>query len=298
MSDIRCQLDLSQSKIPLTVGEKFYLLCEGLWPEVKPESYELRLDEQDQYKLKLLRIDFESKEKAKLTFTSYQTGQHQIKAIQLVSAENSIVLGDVQFEVATVIQPSEAPPEPYGPIGPFSLHLPLWVWLVAGTLFLALTGYIGLRIRRKWQKKKLVEDMLSHESAQSPYFHYHHILRQVLRKHIVLAHPNQKVAIQEANAILTELEKAYRLYLGKTLLIPTIQWSDATILKEIKSDHHHLFEDLDEELKSLFAEYDRAKKSDQNLFSKDVIQLIELSRKTVDHIHEKMKERAKKEDSL
>jgi len=73
------------------VGRIFTVNCVGPWPKINLDKLEIRLEETDKHKLKLVSFKQEN-DKAELQVTSYKTGEHHLKLVQLVDDEHSVVL--------------------------------------------------------------------------------------------------------------------------------------------------------------------------------------------------------------
>jgi hypothetical protein len=283
VADIQCRLEIPNASgegAALTVGQIFLLNCEGPWPEMKSDAIELRLDKENAYKLKLLKFDFLSKTQAQLTVTSYKAGQHQLKAVQVVDAENSAVLGDLNFAVNSVINPQQPPKEPYGPFGPLVLHLPIWYPLSLVLLFAAMASIFFYRWRRRRQKMKLLDRMRLNEYAMDPFFQFYQTARKLQRGYGFFS--GIPLQTGEAAKFVFELEQAYKIYLARRFQIPTLYWSERRILRDLKRNHRAFFQVFRLEVRRSLAEISRAVKAGGTMNEKDCQQLFDLLRKQVD----------------
>ncbi|PIS09891.1 MAG: hypothetical protein COT73_12285 [Bdellovibrio sp. CG10_big_fil_rev_8_21_14_0_10_47_8] len=291
MATIPCDVDLSvpgTSDAPagLTVGQVFLLHCKGEWPQgFDPKAMELRLDSQDQHKLKILDLQFVSKEEATLQVTSYRPGEHQLKAVQLVDAGRSVVLGDLSFTVQSVIDPKDPPKEPLGPQGPVGFHFPIWYWIVLVSVLLSVMAALIIKIRARAQKKKLLASMHLDQWASTPSAQFYQTLRRLQRAHVFLSGGEATPA--QAQIVVDELQEAFRLYLARLYLIPTLAWGDKKILRDLKKNHSEVNEHFGEELRKALAELQRAQTDaakGKSMTAKDCEQLLALLRKQVDHL--------------
>ncbi len=286
---MQCRMEIpkTEGEETLTVGRVFNLLCEGEWPQLNPETLKLVLDKENEHKLKLLGFEFRSKTEAQLTLTSYRTGDHNLKALQLVDAEHSVVLGDLQFTVKSVMNPQEPATEPYGPFGPFELSLPLWYPLSILLLLAVAGGLIWRRIHVDRQKKKLLAQMQVLDSSVAPYFQFYQALRKIQRGFSFYsgAEPSQ----QETTHFIDCLNQAYKIYLARQFLIPTLKWNERKILSDLKRNHKNFYSDFRLEIRKALAELSRAQDPKALMGGKDCDQLAQLLRHQVDAIEQWLK---------
>jgi hypothetical protein len=290
MSEAHCNLQTPDGN--LTVGQEFSVTCDGALPHLDIAKTEIRLDEADRYKLHLLSMQ-QTDNQLQLVVTSYEVGDHQLKAVQLVDPTNSLVLGDLSFSVKSVLDPKEPPSEPYGPRGPLGLSLPWWYYALWVVVIAVVVGYVVRRLRQYWQKKKLIEEMVNQGSALTPYHQFTKTIRQLQRQHLFLAEPAGTVPEEEKKAVLSELENSYRLFLGRSFLLPTLQWNDGQILSDLRRSHRSLFRVQGEKIRQLLREYERARSAVQSLQAKDFAQLMQLSRHNVDDLYGYLQRREK-----
>jgi hypothetical protein len=296
MADYNCNIQFGDSPgqappTPVTVGQVFAIVCDGDWSQFSPEQAEIRVDESDKYKIKLLSLEPGARG-ATLKVTSYQAGTHDLKVVQIVNAQESRVLGDLHFQVQSVIDPKQQPPpEPFGPHGPLGLSLPLWYFAVLLAVILLVVGGVTLRVRRVLQKRKMIRELEALGVAATPFAQFNQTMRR-LRREAAFLEGREEGTESEKTVFVQELEKAYRLYLGRTFLIPTLHWNDSLILRELKSHQKALFLLCGKEVDRLFQEFARAKSATKGVQNKDLVQLFELTRKNVDILstHQKKEE--------
>lgn len=157
MSDVNCRIDLpsKDDSSQLTVGQLFHVYCEGDIPKLDQKTAELRLDASAKYKLKMLSLDTSQYRQLKLDLVSYQVGAHSIPAVQLVDTEHSVVLGDLNFTVKSVMDPQNPETEVYGPMGPIKLSWPMeyWLLLIIFSVTLLVVGFAWFIKRWKFQQQ-------------------------------------------------------------------------------------------------------------------------------------------------
>lgn len=277
---MNCQVEIKDTIGPLgkvsekelTVGRPFVLHCEGEWPELNAEKLELRLDAADQRKLKILKFQKNSSSDAMLLVTSYQPGEHQLKAVQLVDADHSVVLGDLQFTVKSVINPQEPPKEPYGPMGPVEFGIPLWFWLSIGFFAAVVGALVWWKIARRARRKKWMLEMKLHERALSPMADLGKTLRLILKD------------LSKGKAHVQELRQAYFYYLARVFQIPTLKMKNGQILNDIKAAQRSLYDDQGAVIMKAMTELDRALATAGDVSEKDLEQLVHLVRRSAEAI--------------
>lgn len=268
--------DLQVPEIPnwdynaLTVGHVFFLNCEGAWGPMDKESLELRTGDKNPDTLRLLRFEQKSDSLAQLKLVSYLPGEHKFQAVQMVDKEHSVLLGDVSITVASVQDQQQPVQEPYGPMGPVKLDMPIIYTLAVIAVVLLLAFVIGFRIWRRKQKQKLLLQMRVGESALAPYHEFYRGIRELQRKN--------EPDLSESAKTLNEL---YRLYIGRTFKTPALAWGDRRILADIASGHRDYMTEQRKNMLKIFAELRRALKS-KTLTQQDIEQLTKIVRDHAD----------------
>jgi hypothetical protein len=288
MAEVNC---LPSIEGTLTVGTVFTLACEGALPKLKSDKLAFRLDEADKYKLQLLSFE-QNDNKALFKVTSYKAGEHHLKKVQLLDGDTAVILGDFDFTVESVLKKEEAKPEPYGPIGPMMLSLPWWYYGLWAAFFLALAFWIFRRVKRRLEKKKLIEEINAFGSSLSPYHFFTQSVRRFLREYSFFTQPDSLVALEERQKVLEEMEKTYRIFIGRSFQVPALQWREDVFLKDIRKRYPGLFAEKGDEMKKIFHEYERAKNHTSTMKAKDIIQILDLSRKSADAIYLSLKAEA------
>lgn len=285
---MKCQIEIppkaGETAVSLTVGREFLLHCskEGPeeWPEIKTDQLQFRLDEGDQFKIKLLHFNFVSQTQADLLVTSYRPGQHQLKMVQVVAGDHSFVLGDLDFTVNSVINPQEPPAEPYGPVGPFSLSLPIWYSLGLVVVILTATLVAAWKWRLRSQKRRLLTAMRLHEFVQDPLYQFYQVTRQVQRSYGFFS--GQESVPSEVTLFVQQINEAFKIYLARQLQVPTLKWSERQIFSDIKKNHRDFYQLFKKDLRQNLAELSRALRHTDRLSAKDCQQLLDLLRRQID----------------
>lgn len=277
MSEINCtvaQLNSNTNSAALNVGSVFELHCPSasdVWQGIAPDQVQLKLPEADQYKLKLLKLDFPSKNEAVLTVTSYKPGSHNLAGVQVVghdaSGDHVVTLAPIQFSVVSVMDQQTPQEEPFGALGPVKLSLPPWYWLVIAGVIAFFAAIIWYRFWKRNKKKKLLAKMHIFETAQTPFFQFHHAIRKVQREVGFVA---DGASLELMTSAVQELSQAYKIYLARTFLIPTLDWTEKQVLSDLKKNYRSIYEEHRSGFKKSLAELSRAQKA---LLQKDALQL-------------------------
>ncbi len=290
MSTIDCKPLQDIETTPLTVGVKFDLSCEGEWPEVFDVSKaEMRISPEDKFKIKMLEIQKQSTTKYLLKVVSYKTGVHDLKAVQLVDADHSVVLSDLKFGVKSVMDPQKPIDKPFGLIGPMDVSVALYYWFAWGfaALFLVLI-VVGL-LKRRWDRKKLILELQQYDSAQTPYQQFHATGRQLKRQHLFLSSESvEKVDEKEFIQLINDIEKSLKLYLTRSYRIPALKWSENVIVSELRKEFkkrgsNQNDEEFLTELKKVLKEGTLMQKT-KNYHGQDVRQLLKMAQAIVEKL--------------
>ncbi len=265
----------------LTVGRKFVLLCEGDIPDLDMTTSEIRLEESQKYALQLVQIDRVDRKTVEFVVVSYKPGSHSLPAVQLVDSQNSVLLGDLTFQVESVLQKNEIK-KPFDSMGAVTLTWPVWIWMIG----LALLGIFLLtslwQMRRKNQRKKALEAFESFGTAQGPYAQMHARLRILNRKHSEIFSAKGNTPPTEAAEILEELELSLAIYVARTLQIIIRDRSLFSLGIELKKKAK---KSKNQDLLKIFfllRELRRAKKNKINLANQDLNQFLQLMRNLPD----------------
>jgi len=284
MSLINCQLENSNSNVPLTVGDPFYFVCQG--SEFLLENpVEIRTDPADEYKLELLNYEINSANQIRIQVRSLKTGMHQLQNVQLVDSKHSLVMDTVQFQVQSILDPNQKT-EPYGPMGPLKVSYPMILWIIL-ILILAIAVIAVLTYAfKKWHFKKLIRQMNFSQYSRSPSLEFYFYSRKISRE------LERTDSLQNLEANLIEIKRQVLIYIGRCFNWPTLYWPDKKILKSTtkelsKSDdqiiHKLHLNQLQKDLNSFFKEMNRLNLKSIQCQSTDVQQMLNLSRKIVDN---------------
>lgn len=284
MAQVQCQIQppgvhegplAKVEEANLTVGRPFLLVCDGEWPDLNLTSLELRLSEEDKYKLNLLKIEKKSGSSYELLVTSHKAGAIEVKAAQLIAGETSVVLSDLKFEVQSVLKEEQQPPqEPYGPMGPLVLGYPYWIWIALVLVVASIAAFVFFKVKSRIQRRKWLEDMRLHDSALTP-----------------IAQLGKSLRIAQRNLVMTteflhHLERDYKFFLARQYEIPTFQLKNNRILKDLKRHHRDVYDNFREEIQKIFAELERAHLNLSKMQPRDFEQLIQILRRNAEALQQ------------
>lgn len=257
----------------LTVGHIFELKCAGSpVAGLSIGSLGLELAKPDRYRLKVISAKSASESSVHLQVTSYQAGENKLENVVLTDGLVRIALSGIQFEVRSVLNPTEQDPKPFPPVPPVSLMWPTEVMVFIGTFVFAL---IGVSFRVYFLRKKRAEFqawLTGHRTPLSPMDQLNKELRRVAKER----NPETQVV---------ELEKVLREYLARELRAPVLTASPKVILKFASGGDRRVKEKLQPLTVRLFGEFSRLqagldKKTIDatEALSKTLPELLEMSR--------------------
>ena len=290
MASFQCKIDIPKvaglDDGVLTVGREFYLNCEGEWPKnLLQEKLHFAAPPEQKYVLRLMKFEFRTPTQADLTVTSYIAGEIKIPNLILTDETQHLELGPVDFQVKSVIQQGEKQgekTEPFGPIGPATIGIPFFYWMILFAAIGIVTVSIVLRIWRASQRRAMLERLKQHDSAMTPIQEFHGSMRKLQRANPVFY--GKEVGNEVLRAGIEELSRMFRIYLSRRLRVPAFEWSERLIMKDIQSYHGIIFNDHARKIRDLFTEFKKAQGSAEKLHSKDVTQLSESLRNALEGI--------------
>lgn len=297
---MQCQVDIPEIKglndREITVGRIFLLNCKGEWPKnLVVEKLQLKIAETAKYQIHLLGFEFRSGEEADLKVTAYKAGPVKLQNLQLTDGSQTLDLGPVQYEVASVLEkPQEGQPkvEAFGPMGPASIPIPLSYFLIVALIAAALGLLIGRKIYRFSQRRRLLAKLRQHDSALAPVQQFHQNLRALRRQSPIFF--GAAVERNDIDQAFESLNQMFRLFLIRELRVPAMEWSDKLILKDIKRYYAAVYREMGLPLKKLLNEFSLAQRNRETLSAQDILVLTEQCRKLVEGIERELAKGASK----
>lgn len=273
----------------LTVGREFVWSCAGTWPGWASEAgLRFFLEPQHQYSLKLLRAEKVSPDTLELLATTYTHGQVDLPNVIFGTETEKVELGPLHLEVRSVQDPQNPVAEPYGPLGPIGIGVPLVYWLILAAVILALVSASGFRWLRYSQRRRLLEKMREHDSPLSPIAEFHQNIRRLQRQRALYA--GTVISAEEPREVMKELERFFRIFFLRKFRLPAFDWSDRVLLGQFRRQHKNQAKENAEALRKLLKEFAAARTA-SSVEAKDVIQLTDHARNLAEKIERGVGER-------
>lgn len=297
MSELKCGVstEFAAQIKDLTVGQVFAYRCQGAWPGYGEQetldlsAWELTHDfkkpelqgalagsgeaavgsppadqKPDPYILKVLqvqRLDGTAEDGVfELQVVGYRVGDHQMKAVQFLSKESSVVLGDLNFTVKSVQKPEEPIQEPFGAMGPLSFAVP---WSMLGLLLAIVIATTAILLFPVFQRRKRKRWM-----AELPPLRQSQPEQELYR---ALRHDKK---IEDINA-------SFRLFLARKFQMPAHRLSSSQVLRELKLKQNSRAKLYEAQLKEILYELDRSLGTSQ-MSEADLESLRARARKVLD----------------
>jgi hypothetical protein len=242
----------------LTVGSLFDLHCKGDIPvEWRETPVTLKFAQQEQaytlYLLKTLKLE---KNEAEFVVTGYKAGKHNPEYVRILQGENGFEFLKPTWNIASVLKPNEQT-QPYGPMGPWFLMLPSWIWVTVAILFIAFVTILVRFLRRRIQRKRMLEELDKHKTVLTPVNQFYRDSRLFQRR------LHQSQSSNEYKNLLAGLNREFRLFVLREFKIPTLDWSDRAIVEDLRKHHYHSYRVGGDNLKKTLRELTRLQTQDQ-----------------------------------
>ncbi len=275
----------------LTVGAPFKMNCRGdievQW--VKDFPVELVFPKkEDSYTLYVLKTESLAANEAQFLVTAYKAGEHKLEYVRVVqrqgpgaadaadAAHLGFEMAKPEWTVKSVLNPN-GKNEPVPPFGPWSISLPMWM-ILAVVLALCAVAYFGVRkLRKVNQRNKMLAELEHHKTALSPLHQYYRDARNLRRR---LHNVKQ---VEELGELSRDLNREFRLYVLRQFLIPTLDWSDGQIVRDLRRRHKKVYNAAGDHLRKTLRELTRLQVMQPVLF-KDVEQMQRMSLEAVEKI--------------
>ena len=270
----------------LYVGDLFLLQCKGDFVENLKSPIQIsHKEEADSYGLVLLEERTLENSQIWAVATSYKPGEHSFEKFQLKSGEQVIPLGGGTWKLKSALaeRPAEVinNPESQNMMfkGPFELPMPLWYIGLWVALILVIGALVYKIVRKRIQRKKVLEDISRKSTALTPYNQFNKEIRQHMRRFTSGAEDESQVNY------MIELDQSFKLYLTRELLVPATEWKVGSIMSELKSRHKKVYKRVGPQVRRTLVEFERAQKARASLSWDDCEQMRDMSRRVVDNVY-------------
>lgn len=290
MATLQCKTEIPSieglNENELTVGREFLLVCDGDFPkDIAQDKLHFNLKPEEKYKIHLLGFEFRSPTQADVKVTAYQAGSIQFQELQLTDGSHTLSLGAIHYDVQSVLPKPEpgqgqVKQEPYGPVGPASLSVPLLYWGILAGFFVFLFLVLITKVLRIVQRRNMLERLKEHDSALSPLAQFHQSMRRLQRVNTVFF--GGAATKEDIAQCLTETGQMLKLYLTRRYQMPALEWSDRLILKDLKKYNPKIFAEFGDELQKLLKEYQRGQQDQASLIEQDVLNIATQCRQLVE----------------
>lgn len=268
----------------LTVGTKFGLKCHGdiavNWDQSQPQVVFPK--EEQQYSLAILKVVRQDPNDAQYDVTAYKAGESKPEYLRVIqgkgsNSERGFEIAQPKWSVKSVLDPKN-PAQPFGPVGPWSLSLPLWI-VIAFFLAVALIVYFTVRkLRRMSQRRRMLESLKLHKTALPPLYQFYRDARQLRRR----LHTVKDEA--EFKKISEELDKEFRLFVLRQFQVPAFEWSNRAILEDLRRRHRKTYARSADALRKTLRELGKLK-SRQQVTQNDLEQMYRMSLDTAEKLN-------------
>lgn len=234
----------------LSVGRPFYLLCEGIVdPALNKETSQLSLD--DPYSLKLLKVEKVTGSQVGLQVTSYRVASHELKNVRLSDGRTQYELNIPRFEVRSVMK--EQVKQPFGPFGPFQLHMGLLFWLLIASVIFVFTAAIVVAVLRAREKSARLLKVKEFDYALSPKDQLFRDIRTLKKNYLYVDVSSGKNGTVNTTKAYELFEKSFFVFLTREFLSLPFEWNLNKTFKFIKSSQK-FSQDQQRELKIIINE--------------------------------------------
>ena len=227
-----------------------------------------------------------------MVVTGYKPGNYESQSLEFTDGENGFRIENLTWNVESVLKGEKK--EPYPPFGPFRMSVPIWYWLSIALVILALLIFFIFKLKKYFDRKKLIEQLKAKGTALAPFNQFYKKLRFTCRGWKARQWSERQTGAKSEGVeeVVTQIDRIFREYVMREFLIPTLEWSDQQVLKEMRRRHRRIYEELKSEMERLLRELKRAKLNSEALTGVDCEQLAMMSQQVTEKIHAMKMERS------
>jgi hypothetical protein len=155
---------------PLTVGQKFAILCKGAAPLNTKSNVEIvNVKEDDMYNLVLVRSKFKSENELFLSVASWKTGKHNLKVVPIKIGEDVIVTKGPVLNIKSTLAKDTQMNMPPGPI----IHNPPeYIWYFLGFTVFMILALLLKAYRNSRKRDRGMLKLNSLKTSLKPFFEF------------------------------------------------------------------------------------------------------------------------------
>ena len=270
---ILCRFEKKQE--PLTVGDVFELHCEWPLSVILSSPARIEFDHQEtQGPYSLFVLDTISILPGKGVFkvTSYQPGNYNT-GFRIISDEGVVEVKPLSWKVDSVVpQEKKETIQPFPPYGPWREVLPFWYKSLSVLTLLSVVVFIFIKIRTFIRRKKKIREVNERLKNKKPF-------REFISQLNLLA---REISSKDGKEIITQLEKAFRLFLENQFFIFALNEEPEKIVRQLKKYYPFILKECD--ISGLFTEMQRL--SSEQVNSEDSEQLLGMAREQAVKIYQ------------
>lgn len=281
MGQVNCQFDFQgrNEQSPLTVGDRFTLACDGeMSAELKPTAQFEFQDANKKYTLHILEVQEATNRNFKLIVASYKPGEHT-DTLKINDGEQSLITNELKWKVESVLQPNQKP-QMVVSRGPYFIDYPSWLWFSIAGIVLAVAAIIVFIFYRRRRRQRLMQELEQFKTMLSPIGQFSKDIRKTVRE------LSSKKPIDAAGPQVVQLDRDFRLYLIRELMVPALQVTDTQLIREIKKSHRAIYEHYQSDFRRVLSELTKAKNDQDKVKVKDGEDLSFLTRKLAENIYD------------
>ena len=276
-----CRVEGTPADGQWTVGEVFYLFCEG--PTAEFLSTELEIKEKDKsgYELKLLEVTKSSNTELEAKATSYIPTTHKFEKLIIYDQKEAVAkVRPFNLPLKSVVTNPQQ--KPYGPILSMKLAYPVWIW-IALAVVLVFSIFWGLfRMNRRAQMRKVIEELKQHNTALGAFNQFNKDVRTLGRQYIF--GDTKGWSDQKKQRYVESLDEVFRMYLLREFYVPALDWNSNLVLKTISNQDKKRYDHYGTDLTKFLKELDRAKEDANKLQVHDCKQLTQMAKRVTQSI--------------
>jgi heme exporter protein D len=270
-----CRVEGTPQDEQWTVGEVFYLICNG--PKAEFYSKEIGTKEKGktEYHLKILDVKKQTPTSLEAQATTYVPQPHEFNKLFLTDQNVEVVrVEPFKLPVKSVIK--QKGQKPYGPFFAMKLQYPFWIWLVLAAFVIVTLIFTLLRLNRRAQMKKVIDELKQHNTALGPFNQFNKDLRTLSRQYIF---SDESWSEHKKLNYVERLDEIFRMYLLREFYIPALDWNSSLVVRSLSKEDKKRFPVYGGGLKKFLSELDRARKDSDKIQVHDCKQLTQMAKK-------------------